>query len=81
MIMKTKYRLIEKTDELGEKRYLIEKAFGMGSALAWGEYVYSYTDEETARKKFAELKQRKMKVLEEIDLEPDEPEQPAASPS
>ena len=77
-----KYRLIEKTDELGEKRYLIEKVLGMGSALAWGEYVYSSPNEENARKAWVNLKQGGMKILEEIELnEFDEPEQPAASPS
>jgi hypothetical protein len=74
-----KYRLIEKIDELGAKHYVIEKDMSMGSVIMW-EYVYSNVYEDIARQRFAELKQSKMRILEEIDLEPDEPEQPAASP-
>jgi hypothetical protein len=77
-----KYRLIEQTDSFGEKRYVIEKNASMGPVIVW-QYIYSSSNEENARKAWVELKQNKCKVLEEIDLpsEPDEPEQPAASPS
>ena len=79
MIMR--YRLLKNTNEFGETVYVIERDISMGSVKSW-QYIFTDSNEQKARQAFAELKTRKTKILDFVDIdESDEPEQSAASVS
>jgi hypothetical protein len=80
-----RYRLLKNTNEFGETQYVIEKQIGQGySGFGW-EYVFTSVNEQTAREKFAELRARKTKILDSVEIDdingPNQSEQSAASPS
>jgi hypothetical protein len=83
-----KYRLLKKTDEWGTPNYFIERAlYGAPNQQIGWSTVFASVDEKIARDKFASIKAIEDEVLDfieikrPVEIEPDEPEQPAASPS
>ena len=74
--------------------YVIERDISMGSVKSW-QYIFTDSNEQKARQAFAELKTRKTKILDFVDIEesdefeppiqgpvePNQPIEPAASVS